>query len=138
MSVRPFITCRFLTFLTMIFHVMLLSYLSNFEMLIPRTIKCNIISEASLSPKNVSISLNSILYLCNFATNILTICLYLNIYILLSQFWHSTSINVRLSYRFRASLLWMLSSLFAIYFTWSKYFGSDNKQTQHIHNIIQL
>ena len=32
--------------------------------------------------------------------------------ILLFQFWHSTSINFRLSYRFRSSLLWMLSSLF--------------------------
>ena len=32
--------------------------------------------------------------------------------ILLIQFWHYTSVNFRLSCRFRASLLWMLPSLF--------------------------
>ena len=53
-------------------------------------------------------SLNRILYLRNFAK------FYQNLYILILyiQIWHSTSVNVRLSYHFRASLLWMLSSLF--------------------------
>ncbi len=36
----------------------------------------------------------------------------LYIYIMLFQFWHSTCVNVRSSYHFRAILLWMLSSLF--------------------------
>ena len=58
-------------------------------------------------------SLNIILYLSSFPTNLLTILnRHLYIYVLIFQFWHSTSINVRLSYRFRASLIWMLSSLF--------------------------
>ena len=58
-------------------------------------------------------SLNSILYLSSFSKNLLTILyrlLYINILII--QFLHSTSVNVRLSYCFSALLLWMLSSVF--------------------------
>ena len=36
------------------------------------------------------------------------------IYILIFQFWHFTSVDVRLPYRFSALLLWMLSSLLLI------------------------
>ena len=51
-------------------------------------------------------SINIILYLICFSTNFLTTLFrLLYIYILIS-------VNVRLSYCFRASLLWMLSSLF--------------------------
>ena len=55
-------------------------------------------------------SLNIILYLNSFSRNSLTILgRLLYIYIQIIQFWHSA--NVRLSYHFRGSLLWMLSSL---------------------------
>ena len=55
-------------------------------------------------------SVNIIMY---HATTLLTISLRpLYIYILIIQFLHYTSINVRFSYHFSASLLWMLSSLF--------------------------
>ena len=48
----------------------------------------------------------------SFSTNLLTILVrLLYIYILIIQFWHYISVHVRLSYRFSASLLWMLSSL---------------------------
>ena len=58
-------------------------------------------------------SLNIFLYLSSFSTDLLTILFpLLYIYILIIQFWHSTSINARLSKRFKASLLWMLPSLF--------------------------
>ena len=53
-------------------------------------------------------SLNIIL----FSTNLLTILFWLlYIYIQIIQFWQSTSVHVRLSYRFRASLLLMSSLL---------------------------
>ena len=58
-------------------------------------------------------SLNIILHVGSFSTNLLTILFRIIwFYILIIQFWHSTSFNVRLSYHFRALLLWMLSSLF--------------------------
>ena len=82
------------------FHILVKSgpILLIFGILIPRTIKCNVISVASqlLSPKNVSMSLNIILYL--------SIYYIYYIYILLIQFWHSTHVNVRLSYHFKALL----------------------------------
>ena len=50
--------------------------------LIPKTTKYNVLSESSLksSPKNVSMSLNIILYLFSFATNILTISTFIHLY----------------------------------------------------------
>ena len=57
--------------------------------------------------------LNIILHLSSFITNLLTILFrLLYMYNLIIQFWHSTGVNVRLSYSFRASRLWMMSSLF--------------------------
>ena len=58
-------------------------------------------------------SLNSIVYLRSFATN-LTIILtkLISIYILYIQFWHSTRDNVCLLYRFRASLLCVILVFF--------------------------
>ena len=49
------------------------------------------------------------LYLSSYTYNFVSFY----IYILIIQFWHYTSVNVCLSYRFIASLLWMLSSLFS-------------------------
>ena len=86
-----------------------------FGILIPRTTKYNVISEASLlsSLKNVSMYLNIILYLISFSTNLITILFHLlYIYILIFQLWYSTSFNVRLSCRFIVLILWMLSSFY--------------------------
>ena len=81
-----------------------------FDMLIPGATKYDVISEATLlsSPKNVSMSKNIILYQANLLTILPRL---LDFYILIIQFRHYTSVNVRLFYRFSASLLWMLSSL---------------------------
>ena len=51
-------------------------------------------------------------------------CLELYIYILLMYLWHKC-VNVRLSYRFRDSLLWMLSSLLKQSFS-IRYFFQKN------------
>ena len=60
-------------------------------------------------------SLNIILYLSSFLQIYLqSVSTWQYNYILIIQFCHSTSVNVRLSNRFRASFLWMLSSLFCI------------------------
>ncbi len=73
-SVRTFKTCWFFTFTATIF--MWCSYPLHliFWIMIPITKRYNVISKPSLwlSSKNVSISLNSILYLWSFSTNLPT------------------------------------------------------------------
>ena len=78
-----------------------------FWIMIFRTTKYNANSESTLSsiPKNISMSLNSILYSSSIAKNLLwTFCFDLYIYILLMKFWHSTSVIFHLSYCSKASL----------------------------------
>ena len=54
------------------------------------------------------------LYVSSFSTILIKILFQLlYIYILIIKFWHS-NVNVRLSYYLRASILWMLSSLFLL------------------------
>ena len=54
------------------------------------------------------------LYVSSFSTILIKILFpLLYIYILIIKFWHS-NVNVRLSYYLRASILWMLSSLFLL------------------------
>ena len=90
---------------------------------IPTTTRYNVISEVCKSevksiPKNVTMSLNNVPTVFKkcwiwYKQVYLKFCLDLCISILLIQFWYSsTSINVRLSFHFRDSLLCMLSSLF--------------------------
>ncbi len=50
-----------------------------------------------------------------FATNLHTNLFDLCINILLIEFWHSTRLNIRVSFPFRASLFWMVSSLFSFF-----------------------
>ena len=92
------------------FHVIYYPIFLDFGILIPRATKCNFRSKASLlsSHKEESMSLNIIMYYSSFSTNLLAILFWLlYIYILIIQFWQSTSVNVPLSYHFRDLLLWM-------------------------------
>ena len=81
-----------------------------FGILITITTRSNVISKSSiiLSFKNVSMSLNCILYSISFGIY-LQFCL--DLY---SAYSVLTSVNVRLSYCFKALLLWILSSLLSI------------------------
>ena len=69
------------------------------------------------SPKNESLCFYCILYLSNFAINLYTICLDLQINVLLIKFWHSPKIIVCLSFHLilKVNFLWMLPSFFFFY-----------------------
>ena len=83
------------------FFVFFLSYLSFFEIPMPRTTRWNIISEAS----HVSMSFNSNLYLPKQFSNKFIYNIFIDLFSDYSVLSDTTSVNVRLSYRFRASLL---------------------------------
>ena len=81
------------------------------------------------------------LYLSSFSTNLLTIWLrLLNIYILYIQFWHSTSVNVRLTYRFRALLILKQIKKYLCTYYLLKAFSKEisKPKNQIILNLIEI
>ncbi len=84
-------------------------------------------------------SLNSFMYLGRFRTNLLTI-LFIHTYAIIICLFSSDTLHVRLSYRFRAPILWMLSSLFIIniFFYWIVTHGYSNMNGLKIFNHLVL
>ena len=109
MSVIPLLTCWFLTLLTTNFYVLKLSDCSDFwntdsfnnKIQYNQVTKCKYVFRQYPVFKQL---FNKFTYNLQL----------LWIYIVIILFWHSTSVNVYMSSRFRASLLWIMKSLFLV------------------------
>ena len=106
MSVRPFKTCWFLTLLTTIFYVISVSYSYDFlnywflNKVQSYKRRYKQVLKMLVCPKHYRVCIQ---YCNKLSYNFLST----SNFFLLFQFWPSTGFNVRLSYLFRDSLLWI-------------------------------